>query len=154
MSQLPFLIKCPLPESRHENPFFRSIAHSQRQPTFFTPTGSRFELKTPYASLTLPYQSRDIVTKCHNCTCCNQEAGRWSMVLQKNQIEKTNEFSPKVSYLDQEQFSRHRIFHETRTTGKNTLILIYVNPSTSLFSFPVTAVHSPSLGCSIAHVRT
>ena len=118
MSQFPFLIKCPLPEcSRDENPSFRSISKTQRQPTFFTPEGSRFELRTsasPYASLTVPYQSHNIVTKCHNCSCCNQEVGRLSMVLQKNQIEKTNEFSPKVSHLDQEQFSRHHFSHETR----------------------------------------
>lgn len=120
MSQLPFLMKCPVPKSRDENPLFRSIPKSQ-QPTFFAPTGTCYELQTStssYAPLTLPYQSRDVVTKCHNCSCCNQEARRWSMALPKNQMEKRNDFSPKVSHLNHEQFSRHRIFHEARAAGK------------------------------------
>ena len=118
-SQLPFLMKCPVPESRDENLSFRSIPKSQ--PTLFTPTGTCYELQTStssYAPLTLPYQSRDVVTNCHNCSCCNQQGRRWSMALQKNQIEKRNDFIPKVTQLSQEQFSRHCILHEARAAGK------------------------------------
>ena len=40
------------------------------------------------------------------------------MALQKNQMEKRDDFIPKVTHLSQEQFSRHRIFQEARAAGK------------------------------------
>ena len=129
MNQRPFLIKCPI-ESRHENLSLRSISSPRQQTTFFTPASSRFELKTSrssYAALTYPYQSREIVTKCHNCSykCYNQETGRWSMIL-KDQLERKDDLSSKPVHLDQEQFSRHQIFQETRsTTGKTFLLLFF-----------------------------
>lgn len=129
MNQLPLLIQCPI-ESRHENLSLRSISSPRQQTTFFTPASSRFELKTSrssYAALTYPYQSREIVTKCHNCSykCCNQETGRWSMIL-KDQLERKDDLSSKPVHLDQEQFLRHQIFQETRSaTGKTFLLLFF-----------------------------
>ncbi|XP_028391503.1 homeobox protein vent1-like [Dendronephthya gigantea] len=96
MNQFPLLVKCRMPKPTNESRFFGGVSQARKQSTIFTRDVSRFELKTPrsrYASLTYPYQSREVVTKCHNCSyrCCNQEASpRWPTVLQNPLKEMTD----------------------------------------------------------------
>ena len=135
MNQLPFLIKCPVPELRDDNLSLRSISPQRRQTTIFPPPSSRMELiqypshltsLSPYPGLAYPYQSREIVTKCHNCSykCCNQRGERWS-TFWKNELERKNSFTGKPSHLEQAHFSStHRIFSQdtTNTTGEKVLL--------------------------------
>ena len=128
MSQLPFVIKCPVPES------LSTICPQRQQTTFVTPPSSRMELiRHPshltsflsYPGLAYPYQSREIVTKCHNCSnkCCNQQGGKWS-TFWKNELERMNSFSGKPSHLEQAHSSpTHRIFSQETSsmTGEKVL---------------------------------
>ncbi len=133
MNQLPILIKCPMAD---DNLSLRSISPPRQQTTFFTPAVPRFELNTsPYAAFTNPYECREIVTKCHNCSykCCNEQAERWSVFL-KNKLQRKNDFSP--SHSDQEQFSKHHIFQETRnTTGLSVSLSVIIGFRFNLISF-------------------
>lgn len=130
MNQFPFLIKYPMPKPTNENRSFGDAPQPRKQSTFFTPDVSRFQLKMPrscYATRTYPYQSREVVTKCRNCSyeCCNQEAGpRWSMVLQ-NPLEGMTDSSEERDHVDQEQFSVHQNLQRTREMAGRIVHLLF-----------------------------